>query len=132
LCLVASGALLGLHSYLVACMAYPPAPAGPDAPAARLLRVFPSTTFALHGWLNAWRTTHPDVVLEWSQWAQRESDNPSEFHVYAAVLYSERRDFASARREVEAAMRTAHWNSLPKLRALLAAIRAAEAQSSLP
>ena len=134
LCLVASGALLGLHSYLVACMAYPPAPAGPDAPAARLLRVFPSTTFALEGWLNTWRATQPDTVLEWSQWAQHHSDNPAPFHVYAAVLFSNRRDFASATREVEAAMRTAHWSALPKLRLLLAATRAAEAraQSSLP
>jgi O-antigen ligase len=127
--LAISAALLGLHSYVVASMALPPAPAGPDAPAARLLRMYPSTTFGLEGWLNTWRATKPNAVLEWSQWAQRHSDNPAQFHVYAAVLYADQRDFASATREVEAAMLKAHWNSLPKLRILLAATRAAEAQA---
>lgn len=129
LCLVASGALLGLHSYLVACLAFPPAPTGPDAPAARLLRIYPSTTFGLEGWLNTWRATQPDAVLEWSLWAQRHSDNPAQFHVYAAVLYANRQDFTSATREVEAAMLKAHWTSLAKLKSLLAATRAAQAQA---
>jgi hypothetical protein len=127
--LAASGVLLGLHSYLIVCLSLPPAPAGPDAPAARLLRIYPSTTFALEGWLNTWRSTRPEVALEWSQWAERHSDNPSQFHVYSAVLYANRRDFDSATREVEAAIRKAHRNSVPKLETLLAATRAAQAQA---
>jgi hypothetical protein len=126
---VTSAMVLGLHSYLFAALLLPPAPSGPDSPAPRLLRAFPSTTFAVDRWLNAWRRTHPEAVLEWIHWAQAHSDNPAPLHVYAALFYVERGDLASAAREVDEAMLKEHHRSLYKLRRLQEAIRAAQEHS---
>jgi O-antigen ligase len=126
---VISAVVLGLHGYLFAALLQPSAPSGPDAPAPRLLRVFPSTTVVVERWLNAWRRTHPEAVLEWTHWAQAHSDNPAPLHVYAALLYSERGDLASAAREVDEAMLKEHHRSLYKLRRLQEAIRAAQEHS---
>ena len=127
-----SAAILGLHCYLFAALLLPPAPSGPDAPAPRLLRAFPSTTVVIERWLNAWRRSHPEVVLEWTHWAQAHSDNPAPLHVYAALVYVERGDLTSAAREVDVAMGKEHHNSLPKLRRLQDAIRAAQAHMTPP
>jgi hypothetical protein len=124
--------VLGLHSYLFAALLLPPAPSGPDAPAPRLLRVFPSTTVTIERWLNAWRRTHPEIVLEWTHWALAHSDNQATLHVYAALLDSERGDLASAAREVKEAMGKERHRSLPKLRRLQEAIHAAQAHSAPP
>jgi hypothetical protein len=126
---VASAMVLGLHSYLFAALWLPPAPSGPDAPAPRLLRAFPSTTVTIERWLNAWRRTHPECVLDWTHWALAHSDNPAPLHVYAALLYSERGDLASAAREVDEAMGKERHRDLPKLQRLQQAIRAAQAHA---
>lgn len=119
--------VLGLHSYVVGWLLLGRAPETPRAGTARLLRAFPSTTFAIERWLNAWRTSDPEAALEWCRWAQRHSDNRSQLHVYAAVLLSNRGDFAAAAREIDQAARTAHSRSLPKIIRLQSAIHAAAA-----
>jgi hypothetical protein len=124
-----SAVVLGLHSYLFAALWLPPAPTGPDAPAPRLLRAFPSTTVTIERWLNAWRRTHPEIVMDWTHWALAHSDNQATLHVYAALLYTERGDLTSAAREMDEAMGKERHRDLPKLRRLQQAIRAAQAHA---
>lgn len=76
------------------------APASPDAPPARVLRAFPSTTHGLQNWLNIWRKSDEPAVFEWTRWAQQTSTNPGEFHVYAAQLHIWNKDWANAEREM--------------------------------
>src|SRR5690606_12236205 len=37
----------------------------PDSLAPRILRAFPSTTHGLPNWIELWRSTQPDVAMEW-------------------------------------------------------------------
>jgi len=72
----------------------------PDSPPARILRVFPSITYGLRNWIEAWRTTQPEVAMEWIKWAESAAIEQGTFHVYAAQLYIWKKDYKSAEAEL--------------------------------
>jgi hypothetical protein len=125
-CLAASAAVLAVHAYLYLHLIHLPPPAGPQEFPARVLRLFPSTTYGLERWLPGWRPSQEDAVLEWTLWAQRHSDNPARLHLYAAVLYADRDDYDSADHEMVQALRTAHWTAQKQLAHFRTTIRDAE------
>lgn len=110
-----------VHSWLGHLMlrAYP---VNPDDPAARLLRVFPSTTHGLSNWLNRWKQTQPDVVMEWIVWAQTHSNQQPEFHLAAVQIYLSQRDFISAERELRACLPKVRDIELPDVERLLVGV----------
>jgi len=108
-CLGLATLILAVHSFLYLHLTRLPVPAGPDAPAAKLLRSFPSTTIGLERWLDEWKPVYENATLEWTFWAQHHDDNPAQFHVYAAIMYANRDDFVAADREMERAISTVHW-----------------------
>jgi hypothetical protein len=117
-------AVLVLHAWLFYTLAVAPPPAGPDAAAARVLKVFPSTTFGLSNWLDAWQSTQPDAALAWAEWAQTRTPNAPFFHVYAARCRLARGDRAGAEAELRAALAKAHWTVRPGIETMLREIAA--------
>lgn len=99
-------------------------PSSPATMTARALRLFPSETFGLWNWLNAWQGEAPEASLEWAEWAQRHSTSPAWFHLYAAQCHwrQGRPDLALA--EVDAGLEVAasklETSELQRLRQALA------------
>ena len=114
---VAAG-LLALHSWIFYELALAPPPA-PTALPARCVRVFPSSTFGLWRWLDAWQPENPSVSLEWARWAQTHSANPPLFHVYAAHVLLARGDRVGAESELRSALAAAHWTTRPSIETML-------------
>ncbi len=81
----------------------------------RLVRAFPSTTFGLWRWTDAWETKWPDEALMWDHWAIEHASNPPLFHVRAAQLLFRRGDRAGALAELDAAAAKAHWTVKPTI-----------------
>lgn len=115
-------ALLGFHAFLFQMLVVAPPPADPGALAARALRVFPSTTFGLWNWLDAWHRTHPDDALAWARWAQAHASNPPLFHIRAAQYLHARGDRAAALAELDAAEAKAHRLTRPSIAAMRPAL----------
>lgn len=72
----------------------------PESAPARILRIFPSSTYCLANWTEAWRPARPEVASEWIEWAQRVSDNPGSFHVHAAQVYIREKNWHAAEIEL--------------------------------
>ena len=110
--------LLTLHLgiFYVLAVAPPPAPASLTA---RVVRAFPSTTFGLWRWLDAWEPEHPAEALAWTRWAETHSSNPIFFHLHAAQLLAARGDRAGVEAELQAARAKAHWSARPSIDAML-------------
>jgi O-antigen ligase len=105
----------------------------PDSPPARLLRAFPSTTFGLNNWIQQWRQTHPEVVMDWITWAQSASNQQPEYHLAALQIYLDRRDFISAERELRACLPKVRDIEVADVERLLAGVAAkAREQASTP
>jgi len=115
---IVSSVLLALHAWIFYSLAVAPPP-NPTAWRARVVRVFPSTTFGLWRWLDDWRTGEPDAALEWSRWAQGHSANPPSFHVYAARLLLARGDREGAAAELRGALAEAHRLNQPAIAEML-------------
>jgi hypothetical protein len=96
-----------------------PPPAGPEGCAPRSLKIFPSTTFGLGRWLDAWEPRHPEAALAWAVWAQTRAPNAPLFHVYAARYRLARGDRAGAEAELRAALAKAHWTVRPGIETML-------------
>lgn len=107
--------VLTLHLFLFHALAVAPPPPGPDATAARILRMFPSTTFGLWTWLDHWHRTNPDAALAWARWAQRHASNPPIFHIRAAQYLQARGDREGALTELQRAETTAHRLTRPSI-----------------
>lgn len=108
-----AGLVLALHTFLFYAVAVATPPATPEAATAGLLRAFPSTTYRLWRWTDAWRPTRPDDALAWTRWAQVHAPNAPLFHVRAAQLLLQRGDRTGALAELEAAEAKAHWTARP-------------------
>ncbi len=108
--IVVSAIVLGLHTWLYSRLLVAPPPVTPHEPSARLLRVFPSTTFGLWRWLNHWLPDDPQSSLDWALWAQRHSYTVPLFHMYAAEWYRRHGDIQACRREMQQALATVHWS----------------------
>jgi len=120
--LAATGAAVGvllLHAWLFYALAVAPPPAGPEGCAPRSLKIFPSTTFGLGRWLDAWEPRHPEAALAWAVWAQTRAPNAPLFHVYAARYRLARGDRAGAEAELRAALAKAHWTVRPGIETML-------------
>lgn len=120
--LMISALMLVLHNGLALALRHT-LPATPQAPVARVLRIFPSTTFGLWRWLGAWAHEQPDTTLEWSTWAQTHSISPAWFYLYSAKLYWEKGDLTHAQDEVDAGLAVATFTQekaeLLRLRGML-------------
>jgi O-antigen ligase len=97
----ATGVIL-LHALVFFATAVAQPPASPDAPLARIVRQFPSTTFGLNRWLDAWAPSNPDVALEWARWAQKHSAYAFVFHAWSARHLASQGLLEEARREAAA------------------------------
>jgi O-antigen ligase len=95
--------LLAFHHWLAFSLAYS-LPESPQAPAARLLRIFPSTTFPLTRWLAHWENTAPEAAIEWAQWAEPHAISPVFLHVFSARYYAHRNLPELAAAELHAAL----------------------------
>jgi hypothetical protein len=127
---VASLIILAIHSYLVFHLRYQDPPSSPESLPARVLRVFPSSIHGIDRWIVQWRTRDETAALEWTLWAQRYMPGPAPLHLYAAVIYADRDEFAAADREMERALQTAHWSSRANLEHMRMSIRAAAGTSA--
>lgn len=110
-----AAAVLVIHSWLFQQLAVASPPRGPDAAAARLIRVFPSTTFGLWHWLDAWYRDDPATAIAWARWAQGHAANPSLFHIRAGQYLLASGDPDAAREELRAARDAAHWTARPAI-----------------
>jgi O-antigen ligase len=108
-------AILMLHTFLFQALAVEAPPANPTSGITKLLRAFPSTTYGLWRWTDAWQATFPADALAWDRWAQQHGSNPVLFHVRAAQLLLDHGDRAGALAELTAAEGKAHWTVRPTL-----------------
>ena len=108
-------AVLTLHAFLFHRLTMAPPPDGPEAIPARLVRMFPSTTFGLWTWLDHWHRTNPDAALAWARWAQSHAANPAIFHIRAAQYLHARGDRPAALEELRLAEAKAHWATRPAI-----------------
>jgi len=117
-CLIAS-ALLLVHTWIFRALAIAAPPADPRSFTAQLVQAFPSTTFGLWRWTDAWQEKSPDVALAWLRWAAPQSSTPWLFHIRAAQLLRalDRRNEALA--ELRAAEAEAHWTVRPSISAMV-------------
>lgn len=123
--------VLMVHSWIFyeLILARPPPPASTPA---RLVRVFPSSTFGLWRWLDDWQVSYPGAVLEWTRWAEKHSPNPPFFHVYAARVLLAQGNVSAAEAELIAARSKAHVSVRPQLDAMLESIRSAAPHPHAP
>lgn len=121
--LSATALTLLLHNGLALALQYAQ-PATPQAPVARLLKVFPSNTFGLWRWLGAWEREQPNAVLHWAHWAQDHAISPALFHLYAAQWHANRGERQKALNEIEQGLAKADRTSKPILEELRQAILA--------
>ena len=115
----AATVVAALHSWLYFEVRVAPPPAGPDAPAARILHWFPSTTSGLSRWLIAWADPRPDDTLAWALWVQSRTPDAALYHIQAARLYMRRGDRARADQQLQDALATAHALQRPAVQAMI-------------
>lgn len=130
ICLTITAAVLLTHNYLFFRLFRGQPPPSPREPVAKWVRIFPSTTMGLERWLDKWRLHDETATLEWTLWAQHHSENPTHFHLYAAIIYADRNDFVSADREMTEAIAKAHWTIRAKLEQFRSSIRKAGLQQT--
>ncbi|MFA6962992.1 MAG: O-antigen ligase family protein [Opitutaceae bacterium] len=102
----------------------------PDSPPARILRIFPSSTYGLNFWIERWRATQPDVAMEWIKWAEEASIAQGSFHVYAAQLYIWKKDYKSAEMEMLRCLGKVHYTERPDVIEVLANVRRLAAEQA--
>lgn len=85
----------------------------PDSVPARIVRAFPSTTYALENWIWAWRQTQPELAMEWIKWAQDASIHQSRFHNIAAQIHIFEKDYKSAEAEFLRCLEKVHQLERP-------------------
>lgn len=105
--------VLGLHSVVFYLLAVAPPPRTPDGLAPKLLRAFPSTTYGLWRWTDAWTRDYPDAALAWDRWGESHAANAPLFHVRVADRLLARGDRQGAIAEFRAAEAKAHWSMRP-------------------
>jgi hypothetical protein len=107
--------VLAWHAWLFHALVAGAPPAGPESVAARAVRFFPTTTYGLWNWLDAWHRSDPDAALAWARWAQSQAPNPSMFHIRAAQYLQLRGDSSAALAEMNLAEAKAHSLTRPSI-----------------
>lgn len=100
----AAVAILGLNCWLFQVAYNELPPARPDALVARVWRIFPSVTYNIDNWVDAWTRDFPDDALATSLFARPRSQSPEIFRVKTAQLLTRRRAFPEAIAELERAL----------------------------
>jgi hypothetical protein len=100
----------------------------PDSSPARVLRIFPSTTYALRNWIDRWRSTEPRIAMEWIKWAQEAGVEQGSFHVYAAQIYIWKKDYESAENELIQSLAKVHRLERADVESVLVNVRRLRAQ----
>jgi hypothetical protein len=113
--ITAATVILMWHAWLFHVLVTAAPPAGPESIAARAVRIFPTTTYGLWTWLDAWHRTDPDASLAWARWAQSQAPNPSMFHIRAAQYLQLRGESSAALAEMNLAEAKAHWLTRPSI-----------------
>lgn len=124
-------ALLLVHNWLYVLMLKAPNVA-PDSLPPRVLRAFPSTTYAIQNWTERWRRSDPELAFEWIRWAQSVSTNPAELHAYAAQLHLWRREWSPAEAELLGCLEKANPAEEEDIRKLIAEVRLRAANTTAP
>lgn len=127
--LLAGLAVLLLHGWL-GFMLLRARNVSPDSTPARILRAFPSTTYGLQNWINAWRHTQPDLAMDWIHWAQTASVESASFCSYAAQIYIWQKDYKSAETELLRCLQKVHHLERHDVQKAIDTVRALEAGQS--
>lgn len=102
----------------------------PDSWPARILWHFPSTTYGLTRWTEAWRKTDPETAIRWIEWAQKESTNPGSFHVHAAQIYIWQKNWSAAERELQKCLAKVSSDERPDVQVAIDNVRKYSAEQS--
>ena len=125
-------AVLAFHCWLFQNVVHRAPPATPDALVARAWRMFPSVTYNLDFWIDAWEERFPDAALAASRLAARQAQGPDFFRVKTALLLARRGDHRAAAAELERARDEALPEQRPAIERLLRQARAASAAMTAP
>lgn len=120
---LAAASVLLLHIWLFRVIVHGAPPATPHAFAARVWRHFPSVTYNIDAWADAWAERYPDAALATSRLAVPHSQSPDFFRVQIARLLLARGDRAGAIRELELAAAEAMPDERPAIESILARTR---------
>jgi O-antigen ligase len=112
---------LSVHTFLIFRL-WIAAPPAAHSWIPRVLQEFPSSVTGIERWLRAWDPSQPHLALAWARWAQRHSDVPERLHVYAALLELRLENVSAARKEIRAAIDSAHRLARPRLQQTLNAL----------
>jgi hypothetical protein len=94
--LITTACVIAIHGWLFFNLLAPP-PSSPLAPAARVLRVFPSSTYGFWRWIDTWTPALPVTDrIDWLHWAQHHSPQPAIFHYQEAQCRLEEHDLEGA------------------------------------
>lgn len=118
-------AVLAFHVWLFQQVVHRPAPATPDALVARAWRIFPSATYNVDFWIDAWEKPFPAEALAISRLASRNAQAPDFFRVKTALILARRGEHRAAIAELERAHAEAGPAHRPVIEKLLASARAA-------
>jgi hypothetical protein len=116
--------IISFHSWIFYKLALGEPPP-PTSFAARCVRAFPSSTFGLWRWLDAWQQEYPDAVLDTVKWAQTHSPSAPLFHIYAARVLLARGERDAANIELAAARTKAHRTARPAVDAVIESLHSA-------
>jgi O-antigen ligase len=122
-----AGGILVLNCWLFNRVAHGAPPARPDALLARVWQAFPSVTYNIDLWIDAWARRYPDDALALSRFARRHSQSPDLFRVKTAELLMQRGDSQGALAELELARFEARPEQRPAIDVLLQRARRATA-----
>jgi O-antigen ligase len=123
-------AVLALHGWLFQNVVHRAPPATPEALVARVWRVFPSVTYNIDFWIDAWAERFPEAALAASRLATQHSQGPDFFRVKTALLLARRGEHRAAAAELERAREEALPEQQPAIERLLGQARAAAARTA--
>lgn len=122
---LAATLVLTFHCWLFQQVVHTPVPASPQALAVRAWRHFPSATYNVDFWIDAWEKKFPDEALAVSRIASANAQAPAFFRVKTALLLARRGEHRAALAELERAHAEAAPPQRPAIEQLLAGARAA-------
>ena len=127
-CAAAATVVLGFHCWLFQRVVHGTPPASPQAAVVRAWRAFPSVTYNVDFWIDAWADKFPDDALAVSRRAAQHAQSPAFFRAKTAGLLVRRGQYQEAASELELARAEAPPNERAAIDALLRSARAKAAR----